>query len=106
LKLLRRDRCSHRELRVLYVLDAYQGQGIARRLVGAVAGRLAEQGIGALTVPVFAANARARRFYGALGARYLRETPLVLGRFGITVDTAIYGWHDVAALRIKIEPTT
>jgi GNAT superfamily N-acetyltransferase len=94
-----------RELRILYVLDAYQGQGIGRRLVGAVAARLAAQGIGALTVPVFAANGRARRFYEALGARFLRETPLVLGRFGITVETAIYGWHDVAALGRRIEPT-
>src|SRR5262245_44741279 len=50
-----------RELRILYVLDAYQGQGIGRRLVGAVAERLTEQGIDALTVPIFAANGRARR---------------------------------------------
>ena len=95
-----------RELRVLYVLDAYQGQGIGRRLVGAVAERLAEQGIGALTVPVFTANAGARRFYEALGARLLRQTPLVLGRFGVSIETTIYGWHDVAALRMQTESAT
>lgn len=88
-----------RELRVLYVLDAYQGRGIGRRLVGAVAERLAVQGIGALTVPVFAANQRARGFYEALGARFLRTTQQAMGQFGFTIEAAIYGWPDTAPLR-------
>jgi GNAT superfamily N-acetyltransferase len=88
-----------RELRILYVLDAFQGQGIGRRLVGAVVEQLAGQGIGALTIPVFAVNVRARGFYEALGARLLRMTPLVMRRFGFTIETAIYGWPDTTALR-------
>ncbi len=57
---------------VLYVLDAYQGRGLGRRLVHVVARHLRRLGMPALTIAVLKANVAAQRFYEAIGAQFVR----------------------------------
>lgn len=90
------DRLYRGELYALYLLPAYQRRGLGRRLVGAVAAHLAEQGIHTLLLWVLAANAPGRRFYEALGGVPLREQRFELG--GATVVEVAYGWPDTAPL--------
>lgn len=84
------------ELYALYLLPAYQRRGLGRRLVGAVAAHLAEQGMQALLLWVLAANAPGWRFYEALGGVPLREQSFELG--GTTVVEIAYGWSNTASL--------
>ena len=84
------------ELYAIYVLDAWQGQGLGRRLARAVADRLAAAGLHAMLVWVLADNPM-RRFYEALGGRLLREKQVEIG--GVALDEIAYGWPDTAALR-------
>ncbi len=57
---------------VLYVLHAYQGRGLGRRLVRVVARHLRELGMPALTIAVLRSNIAAQRFYEAIGGRVVR----------------------------------
>ena len=84
------------ELYAIYVLDAWQGQGLGRRLARAVADRLAAAGLHAMLVWVLADNPM-RRFYEALGGRLLREKKVEIG--GVALVEVAYGWPDTAALR-------
>lgn len=58
----------------LYVAPEARGRGIATGLIGEVARRLQQKGGGFLGWPVFAGNARARRYY----ARFAEEDPETL----------------------------
>jgi ribosomal protein S18 acetylase RimI-like enzyme len=91
------------ELRALYVLVDHQGRGIGRSLVRAVAGRLADDGVGSMMLWVFAANP-VHGFYEALGGRLLRTG--LFDRFGWVVDAMVYGWQDTADLRALAEGKT
>ena len=84
------------ELYAIYVLDAWQGHGLGRRLARAVADRLAAAGLRAMLVWVLADNPM-RRFYEALGGRPLREKKVEID--GVALDEVAYGWPDTAALR-------
>ncbi len=84
------------ELYAIYVLDAWQGQGLGRRLARAVADRLAAAGLYSMLVWVLADNPM-RRFYEALGDRLLREKKVEIG--GVALVEVAYGWPDTAALR-------
>ena len=77
----------------LYVLPAYQGQGIGRDLVAAVVHFLRAQGHAVMLVRVLAANP-ARGFYERLGGVavgeteiVIRDTPLTEVGYGFTFDT-------------------
>lgn len=83
------------ELQAIYLLAAYQGQGLGRRLFAAVAQRLAERGLHSLLVWVLADNP-ARRFYEALGGQPAGERPFVIG--GVTLTLVSYGWADTRSL--------
>ena len=83
------------ELYAIYLLRCAQGQGVGRRLVAAVAGALAQAGMRAMLLWVFAANP-ARGFYEALGGQLLAQQPFELG--GTTLVEVAYGWPDVAPL--------
>ena len=84
------------ELYAIYVLDAWQGHGLGRRLAQAVADRLAAAGLRAMLVWVLADNPM-RRFYEALGGRLVRRKQVEIG--GVALDEVAYGWSDTAALR-------
>jgi GNAT superfamily N-acetyltransferase len=84
------------EINVLYVQQAYQGHGLGRRLVQAVASHLRQLGMPALTIAVLEANAPARRFYEAIGGQLVRACELEDS--GYMLPGVIYGWADTQAL--------
>lgn len=89
------------QLIAIYILAKYQRHGTGRRLVGAVAARLLDQGHASMLVWVLADNP-CRRFYEALGAERLHDGILSIGGDGL-VEVA-YGWQDLRALCRRIEP--
>lgn len=84
------------ELQTLYVLPSRQGAGAGRRLVGAVAGCLAERGVSSILLWVFAENKIARRFYESLGGTLIGEDSFELG--GVELSEVAYGWKNLNAL--------
>ena len=58
------------EVYALYVRDGWQGTGVGRALLTAAHDALAAHGFDLAVLWVFAANDRARRFYGAAGWRH------------------------------------
>jgi len=83
------------EIYAIYVLDAYHGQGVGRWLMGAVAGRLAGQGMTSLLVWVAADNP-ARHFYETLGGTRIRAKQQAIG--GANIEEIAYGWADTRGL--------
>ncbi|WP_062115208.1 GNAT family N-acetyltransferase [Aureimonas sp. AU40] len=84
------------EIGALYVLRAFQGRGLGRRLMVALAGHLAGSGRSGAALLVLRDNAPARRFYEALGRRMVGERS-ESGPEGEIVEIA-YGWADLQAL--------
>jgi GNAT superfamily N-acetyltransferase len=84
------------ELYGLYILDVHHGKGLGRRLVQAVAARLAQEGRPSMLLWTFRDNP-ARAFYERLGGQYVRERPIDID--GVPVPEVAYGWPDTAALR-------
>lgn len=83
------------ELYGIYLLKECQGRGVGRRLVRAMAEALAADGLKSMLVWVLADNP-ARRFYEALGGRYVTEQQITIG--GQALTEVAYGWDDVAVL--------
>jgi ribosomal protein S18 acetylase RimI-like enzyme len=86
------------EVRVLVVLPAYQRQGVGRRLVETVAGRLAQQGMASLLIRVVTPNAAARRFYEALGGQLVPDVHEQVDEDGTVLEQIAYGWADIGSL--------
>ena len=84
------------EVYALYVRASHQGRGLGRRLVQAVAARLAQLGMSALQIGCLAANAPARRFYESLGGRLVDER--LFDEAGVMLPEVVYGWADIEAL--------
>jgi len=88
---------SHRgdyqgELYALYLLAAYQRQGLGRQLTGAVVKKLRHCGWSSMLVWVLAANP-CRAFYEALGGQSVREQDITIG--GARLREIAYGWSDL-----------
>ncbi|MGH3766037.1 MAG: GNAT family N-acetyltransferase [Pseudonocardiaceae bacterium] len=83
-------------IRALYVLQAYQGHGLGRRLVGVVARHLRWLGMPALTIAVLTANLPAQRFYEALGGQFVRFGEIEDS--GHMLPEIVYGWTDTETL--------
>ncbi len=79
------------------MLEEAQGSGLGRRLVRAVAERLARAGMSSMLVWVLEANP-ACRFYEALGGVPLPERQY-FERAGSRLVEVCYGWADTAPLR-------
>lgn len=90
------------ELYALYLLKSYQSQGIGRELTLTVARHLAQQGYSSMLVWVLAQNP-SRKFYEALGGKYLYEKPITIG--GAELIEVAYGWPDLDTL-IRAHKTT
>jgi GNAT superfamily N-acetyltransferase len=92
------DEIHKGEIYALYLLHDYQRQGVGAMLLRASAQELLGRGITSVLVWVLAANP-SRKFYEALGGRYLREKEMEIGneRF---VEVA-YGWPDIHCLAGK-----
>ena len=84
------------EIRILYVLEAYQGRGIGHVLVHAAVERLLERHHSSLVIWVFEANGPARRFYEALGGQVVGQRKFQIR--GFTIDEVAYGWKDLRSL--------
>ena len=84
-------------LQTVYVLPSRQGAGIGKRLVGAVAGCLAEAGVSSMLLWVLEENEIARRFYESLGGTLIAQGRFELG--GALLSEVAYGWKDLDALR-------
>ena len=88
------------EIYAIYVLKEYQGQGIGRRLVSAVAQRLLVNGLGSMLAWVLTDNQPACRFYESLGGEQVGRKKTTIG--GTDLEEVAYGWRDIA--RLKLEP--
>ena len=71
-------------------------QGIGLNFVRATAAGLMGLGLDSMIVWVLAENRSARRFYEALGARYVTERHVQIG--GAFLPEVAYGWSDIGAL--------
>lgn len=81
---------------LLYVQPAYQGQGLGRRLVQAVAAQQATLGKSALLISCLVTNLSACRFYETLGGQVVgtHETE----DYGFPEPQVVYGWADIRSL--------
>ncbi len=84
------------ELYAIYLLEAYQRQGLGLRLVQSIVERLEQADIHSLLVWVMARSG-SRRFYEALGGQEIRSQPITID--GLTFDEVSYGWTDLGPLR-------
>lgn len=84
------------ELYGLYVLAAYQRQGIGRELTRMVARRLAANGFKAMVLWVLKDNLTARAFYEAMGGVLAGEKGITIG--GADLIEVAYGWSDLTYL--------
>jgi GNAT superfamily N-acetyltransferase len=84
------------QVNIVYVHHTYQGRGLGRRLVQAVAGHQRALGMTALTIAVLTANAPARRFYEAIGGQIVGEAEFE--DYGYLLPEIVYGWADILAL--------
>lgn len=83
------------ELYAIYILEAYQGQGIGRQLVQAIAHKLAQMNIHTMLVWVLEDNP-ACRFYEAIGGQRVNQKAIERG--GATLTEVAYGWTDTSRL--------
>jgi GNAT superfamily N-acetyltransferase len=85
------------EIASLYLLRRLQRRGVGRRLLGAMARHLIDQGCDSAAVWTFRDAAHARAFYAAQGA-----TPTgvegVWEIYGLVLPDMAYGWRDLAPL--------
>lgn len=83
------------ELYAIYILQAYQGQGIGRLLTLALLEKIVQMGLDSMYLWVFAENP-ARRFYEALGGQLVKTSQFELS--GATIDEVAYGWPNIRML--------
>lgn len=84
------------EVYAIYLAQAAQRQGAGRALMRQAAHHLIDQGFRSMQLWVFKDNTPARKFYEALGGKYLREQPIDIGSQRL-LEVA-YGWNDLANL--------
>jgi ribosomal protein S18 acetylase RimI-like enzyme len=88
------------ELFTLYVLQAYQHEGIGRQLFLAVARHLVSIGLPSMLLWVLAQNS-ARHFYEKMGGKFVK-----FGTFTITnaeIEEVAYGWPDISDLGREVD---
>lgn len=83
------------EIFTLYVEPGYQGEGIGRRLLLHLFGRLLRRSLHSASVWVLRDNP-SRFFYERLGGKLVATKPIMVS--GIDVEALAYGWHDLAAV--------
>lgn len=83
------------EVYAIYLLAAYQGRGLGSRLMGAVAGYLADYGLKSLMVWVLASNP-AVQFYLRLGGVKVGEKRETFA--GAALLEHAYGWERIESL--------
>lgn len=84
------------ELYAIYILQAYQGRGIGKRLVPPLAKSLLAMDLDTMLLWVLTENTPAHRFYESLGGRYVRTSMWEVG--GVSIEEVAYGWLDIRVL--------
>ncbi len=91
------------EVYTLYLLDAFHGRGLGRRLMAALAGHLVSVDCASGVVWVLRDNP-SRWFYERLGGQRLTEQTICLGK--ALLPEVAYGWQDLSQLaRLPVNPT-
>lgn len=83
------------ELYAIYILKAFQGYGLGRRLVHALAEQLLKAGMQSMLLWVLADNPSCH-FYEALGGKRVKSKFETVG--GATLEEVAYGWTDIRGL--------
>lgn len=83
------------ELFTLYILEAYQRQGLGRRLFLHVVEHLIRMALTSMLLWVFAENS-AHHFYEALGGQPVRTQ--IEEEDGVPLQEVAYGWTDITTL--------
>jgi GNAT superfamily N-acetyltransferase len=91
-----RDKGYDGEFGAIYVLRAFQGQGIGTCLLGKMSLDLLARGFGAAALWVLRDNSTARRFYEHHGGKIIAEREDI--RDGAVLVELTYGWADLKAL--------
>lgn len=86
------------ELYAIYILEDYQGKGIGRMLVQAVARRLRQWNIQSMLVWVLIENPF-RYFYKSLGGKEIDRKNIQIG--GAMLEEICYGWKDTGIILSK-----
>ncbi len=81
------------EVYAIYLLESFQGLGLGRKLMEAAIVELSSRGISSMLLWVLKDNLSSRRFYEALGGRYVKEKPITIGKQ--TLTEVAYGWKDL-----------
>jgi GNAT superfamily N-acetyltransferase len=89
------------ELYAIYILQAYHGQGIGRRLTLALVEALLQIGLDSMILWVFAVNP-ARRFYEALGGQLVKSNQFEIN--GLPIDEVAYAWPNIRTLLKEQQP--
>jgi GNAT superfamily N-acetyltransferase len=96
----RGDSFSHDgQLYAIYLRPNLIGTGLGARLFQAASARLRDAGHGKFLLWVFAANARARRFYERQGGQLISGATLVTGIGGASLPEVAYGFRSAPALK-------
>lgn len=80
------------ELKAIYLLKAFHGQGLGRALFAAAKVELLALGHGSMLVRVLKENA-ARGFYERMGGVQVAENKI---KIGVWLDELVYGWSRLA----------
>ncbi len=83
------------ELYAIYIMEAYQGQGIGRKLVKTLAEKLSQSGLKSMLVWVLEDNP-ACQFYQALGGEQVKQKKVEFE--GVKLNEISYGWIDTKVL--------
>jgi GNAT superfamily N-acetyltransferase len=83
------------ELYAIYVLEAYQKQGLGKALVGEVVRRLMEEGMHSLIIWALEENP-ARKFYETLNGKVVDSRAITIG--SRQYREVAYGWQDIHPL--------
>ena len=83
------------ELYAIYLLESWQGQGLGRRLVAALADRFISRGWRSMLLWVLKDNP-SRGFYEALGGVRIKQESISIG--GTELVEIAYGWPDISPL--------
>lgn len=84
------------EITALYVHPDYQGSGVGRGLLQAVAAHLSARGMTQLQIGTLITNAPARRFYERMGGKVISERDIEDA--GHPLREVLYGWPDITTL--------
>ena len=83
------------ETYAIYLVQQVQGQGLGRKLMETAMRELCKRGFSSMLLWVLKDNLPSRKFYEAVGGKYLLEKPIEIGSQNL-IEVA-YGWENLLA---------